>query len=166
MVVEDLGKGGPDRGTLFQTSNQLSVVILLIVWPGMFRWLRFSQKCTYDRGCAPVFLSVLICSFKVWICMSGWWIACACVCLIPGFSSERMGKHWAFYFHQLFSFICLIPWCTCSYSPSEYGVPDVLLCAAGAMVNGNVSFPRFKAFIRCPTPHTCSMIICQYSAIQ
>lgn len=55
---------------------------------------------TYDRGSAPVFLFVLICSFKVWICMSEWWTACACVCLMPGFSSKRMEKHWAFYFHE------------------------------------------------------------------
>lgn len=45
-------------------------------------------------------------------------------------------------------------------------MPDVPLCAAGAMVNGNVYFPQYKAFIGCPTPHTWSMIICQYTTIQ
>lgn len=101
MVVEDLGKGGPDRGILSRT-NKLNVVVLLLGWPGIFRWLRFSQKCrtpTMEEVLQYFFLC-LICSFKVWICMSEWWTACACVCLMPGFSSKRMEKHWAFYFRE------------------------------------------------------------------
>lgn len=51
-------------------------------------------------GGTPVYIvSMLICSPEAWICMAGWWSACVCVCLIQGFSSERMGKHWVFYSH-------------------------------------------------------------------
>lgn len=102
MAVEALGKGEPDKGICFKPTKQ-SVVILPIGRPGIFGPCRtvFSEmQNTCVGGGTPVYIvSMLICSPEAWICMAGWWSACVCVCLIQGFSLERMGKHWVFYSH-------------------------------------------------------------------
>lgn len=71
-------KGGPGKGN--SLSNQQAKCWCFagrLTWYIQVAAVFSEMQNTYDRGSAPVFLFVLICSFKVWICMSEWWTACA-----------------------------------------------------------------------------------------